>query len=144
MAVNSGFTALNGAAMCELTNRLKVYTAVVDVTKLTGAALADGDWVALFTVPAGSTFIMGQSEILTVDAGGGAFNIDNATSSTHVYHTAATLSAALVAIMDHTMVQAADQSATTVYMWGDTAALTTLKVRITMLMLENSGAPAQA
>lgn len=144
MAKNSGWTARTAASDIGVANRLKEYSAVIDVTALTGAKLASGDHIQLFQVPAGTIFAFGMFEVLTVDAGGGALHIDTATSSTHVFHSSSSLAAAICEKMDHTQVTIANQAAAYVYMYAASADVTTAKVRVTMYCYDNSGQPASA
>ena len=143
MAVNSGWTALKAPGMASNINGLQCMEAVVDVTKLTGAKLTSGDYIQLFYMPAGSAFLYGTFEILTVDAGGGAVFVDSATSSTHVYHSASTLSTALYTLMDHQFVTTANQAAAYVYLYSSTQDITTLKIRVRMYFDVKAGAASQ-
>jgi hypothetical protein len=143
MAVNAGWTAIKQAGMATQVNALQCVEAVVDVTKLTGAKLTSGDWIQLMYIPAGSTFLFGSFEILTVDAGGGGIYIDTGTSANHAYHSAATLSSALYAVMDHQMVQTTNQSAAYIYVYSASADITTLKFRVRMYFDMRGGAAAQ-
>lgn len=139
MAVNAGFTVKTDASDITVANGLKKWTTVVDVTALTGGKLVSGDWVKLFYMPAGTKFVSGTFEVLTVDAGGGALHVDSATSSTHVYHSSSSLAAKIFEKMDHSDLVVANQSAAYVYMYAASADVTTAKVRVTMLTMDNSG-----
>jgi hypothetical protein len=146
MALNSGWTAIKTAGMASDLNGLKCFEAVVDVTKLTGGQLAQNAWIELFYVPAGSGFLFGTFEILTVDAGSGHLHVDSATSSSHVYHSADNLNTALYTVMDHywtSKIATADQAAANVYMYAETAAVTTAKVRVRMFFDCKGGAGSQ-
>jgi len=141
MAINEGFTAKTAGSAIGVPNNFKQYSAVVDVTALTGGQLDNGDYIKLFYVPAGTVFQFGTFEVLTVDSGGGALYIDLATSSTHVFHSSSSLATAVSEKMDHTNVTISNQSAAYVYMYAGTADVTTAKVRVTMWVTDNEGMP---
>ena len=143
MAQNKGWTALVKSGMASDMNGMKCMEAVVDVTKLTGGTLLQDAWIQLFYMPAGSAFLFGTFEVLTVDAGGGAIEIGTATSGTGAFHTQSALGTAVYARFGNTFVALADQSAAYVYLVATTAALTTLKCRVRMYFDMNKGAASQ-
>jgi hypothetical protein len=141
MTVNTGYTALTGADSVALVNTLRVYRRTIDFSVVN---LASTGWFALFAVPAGSELVSGVVQITTLDAGGGKINLGIQTGSAsgnEILDSQVCTSATAVKTLDH--VQLATTAAGVIYLNGETAALTTAVVSITLLVQEPNANPAQ-
>ena len=156
MAVNTGFTALTGTNVVARNNNLKVLEAFVDVSKLTGAALATNDHIQLFSIPLQSILenqvatnvpeslivIAGMVEICKVDAGGGTISIGISSGGTELVTSQAVSALTAVATSGGVVVSTPNSSAASgIYLKALTDPMTTLQVRITLLCLSSLGRP---
>ena len=117
---------------------LKVYSRVIDFAENN---LAQNAHFEVFEIPAGAQVLGGQVEVLTVDAGGGKVNIGIGSTGTELLDSLVTSSktASKLTAGGVQTTTAAD----TIDLWAETAALTTAKVRITMLVLDASDIASQ-
>lgn len=128
MAKNANITAQASGSMVGLDNTIQVFQRVIDCSKQN---LASGDHFELFTIPAASIVLTGWSEILTADSGGGAFTVGIGGTG-HEIVNSTNVNATASAAIDHVAVSFA--TADTIDLAAATAALTTAKIRITLVV----------
>lgn len=128
MAVDTHITAQSAGSMIALDNVIQVYQRTVDFSKQN---LASGAWFEAFTVPANSIVLTGWMEVLTVDAGGGTVNLGIGGTGTELISTLA-VNVTSAAVISSTAVSVA--TADTLDLSAASAALTTAKVRITLVV----------
>ena len=133
MAVNAGFTAATSPIEVGRSDGIGVWEAVVDCSTLTGATLAAGEYVKLFTLPAGAVILDCVSEIYTVDTGGGTYTL-GATTGTDV-STGKTVAAKAINHATTQNVQLSATAATALCMAAVTDAMTTLVLRVRAVVL---------
>lgn len=129
MAQDTSLTALNGGADSGSLNCLQVFARVIDFAT---ENLASADHFPVFSIPANSQVVAGQLEVLTVDAGGGTISMGVGGTGTGLLNAQAISSATAVKLTAGGVITT---TADTVDLLANTAAITTAKVRITMLVL---------
>lgn len=129
MAIDTSLTTQTAGTMVALDNVVQVYQRVIDFSKNN---LASGAHFELFTIPANSIILTGWHEVLTADAGGGSYLVGYGGTGHEIINSHA-VSATSAEAIDHVGVSWA--SADTVDMSATAAAITTAKVRVTLVVM---------
>ena len=138
MSVNTAITSQECNSEFSLMQNVRAFCRVIDFSENN---LAANDHFAIFTLPAGAQVLGGQIEVLTVDAGGGKVNI-GVGGTGHELLDSQVVSAATATKFTAGGVQLTTAE-DTIDLSAETAALTTAKVRVTMLVLVPSGITTQ-